>query len=158
MARFTREQKIIFANHFYITQDGRKSLEVAGIDPSVENLQKLLSDKSLASYLDKYSEVLEVMQARTKEAHTARLEELFDKATGKKAINDWEEKDVQIKKINYNAAIRLSERLETLKEWGSTENNVDVVLELGTLENQQQETEAEREEEVERALKKDGVL
>lgn len=160
MARFTKEQKIIFANTFYITQDGYKALEQAGIEPSLDNLQKLLSDKSLGKYIDKYSEVLEVMTARTKEAHIARIEELFDKATGKSVMNDWEkDEDYRIKKINFGAAIRLSERLEVLKDWTHSGNNIDVDLNLGTSFNtEEHEEQEERDNRVEAHFKKDNVI
>lgn len=159
MARITKEQKIIFANSFYIYQDGFRALEAAKIPKSLDNLQKLLSDKRLAKYLDKYSDVLEILEGRTKEAHIAKLEELFDKAAGKKAINDWDKKKDQQRKINYKAAVSLSERIEAMKDWGRTGNDIEVELNLGSsMSHEIEETEEERDLKVEAHLRKEGVM
>lgn len=145
MARITKKQKTIFANAFYLSQDGKKALELAGLKPSIENLQKLLSDETLADYIDKYSEYIEFFEGRTKDAHVNKLEDLFDMEVNRK-------KSLQ--------AVRLSERIEKLKGWdkeSTDRTNIQIDLQLG--DNQpNKETEAERTEKVERFLKMDGVL
>ncbi|WP_461811348.1 hypothetical protein [Faecalimonas sp.] len=159
VTRITKEQKIIFANVFYLSQDGYKALEAAKIPKSLDNLQKLLSDKSLSKYIDKYSEVMEIMEGRTKEAHIAKLEELFDKAAGKKPLNDWDSKKDQVKKIDFKAAVSLSERIESIKDWGRTGNDIEIELELGSNMNDAiTETEEKRDSKVEAHLRKEGVM
>ncbi len=158
--KITKEQKIIFANVFYLSQDGYRALEAAKIPKSLDNLQKLLSDKSLSKYIDKYSEIMEIMEGRTKEAHVAKLEELFDKAAGKKPLNEWAKKKDQIKKIDFKAAVSLSERIEAIKDWGRVGNDIEVELNLGSTmaDTEVTETGEERDLKVEAHLRKEGVM
>lgn len=145
MARIRKEQKIIFANAFYLTQDGKKALELAGLPNDLDTLQKLLTDESLAKYLENYGEFIEILEARTKDAHINKLEDLFD-------IECQRKKSLQ--------AVRLSERIEKLKGWDKEDidrSNIQIDLQLGgQLENK--ETEEERADKVERYLKLDGVI
>ena len=145
MARIRKEQKIIFANAFYLTQDGKKALELAGLPNDLDTLQKLLTDKSLAKYLENYGEFIEILEGRTKDAHINKLESLFD-------IECQRKKSLQ--------AVRLSERIEKLKGWDKEDidrSNITIDLQLGT-DTAEGEEEQERTSKVERYLKLDGVL
>lgn len=145
MSRITKKQKIIFANSFYLTQDGRHALETAGIETTLDNLQKLLSDEIIIEYIEKYSDVIELLEGTTKEAHTAKLEQLFN---------------LEVERKKSISAVKLSERIEKLKGWDKEETdraNIEIDLQLGD-NKETEETEKERTERVSRFLKVDGVL
>lgn len=145
MSRITKKQKIIFANSFYLTQDGRYALKTAGINVSLDNLQKLLSDEIIIKYIDKYSDIIELLEGTTKEAHTAKLEQLFN---------------LEVERKKSVSAVKLSERIEKLKGWDREERdraNIEIDLQLGD-NKETKETEEERTERVSRFLKVDGVL
>lgn len=151
MAKLTKQDKILFAVNFAETGDGFKAMELAGLDKDYDLLFKLATDDKIAKLLDKYSELVELAKGRTREAHIAKLEEMFDEVVGYEGKNK-----------NYHAAARLSERIEKLKGWDKSgaNNIIDIDLQLGldTPNMEHEETEEEQEEKVLNHFKKDGLL
>lgn len=148
MARIKKEQKRIFVNTFYLTNDGYRALEAAGIEKSLKNLQKLLTDESLAKYLDDYAETIDIAEARTKEAHVRMLEELFKDA---------------VKRKDYKAVAAFSDRISKLSNWENTGGNeleIDLKIsdDLHDTEEEREAKQAARDEQVKHHLQKDGLL
>lgn len=151
MGRISKEEKINFAVAFAETGNGFRALESAGLPKDYDILYKLATDKQIEKFIDKYAELVELAKGRTREAHIAKLEEMFDEVAESAPL-----------KKNYHAAARLSERIEKLKGWDKTGANsiIDIDLQLGTdsptLEHE--ETEEEQEEKVLNHFRKDGLL
>lgn len=151
MGRISKEEKINFAVAFAETGNGFRALESAGLPRDYDILYKLATDKQIEKFIDKYAELVELAKGRTREAHIAKLEEMFDEVAESAPL-----------KKNYHAAARLSERIEKLKGWDKTGTNsiIDIDLQLGTdsptLEHE--ETEEEQEEKVLNHFRKDGLL
>lgn len=180
--RLTKEQKQKFANAFLICQDGLQSLIAAGLEDTIpsENfvpteesillMQELVTDKYIEKYIDKHIESVQFLLGKTKVGHVARLQALFDMATGRKKSKVWKfTKDGEYVEqegnfINYAAAAAISDRISKLEDWDTLGENVEVVVDLKITddtyksnEEAEKATEA-RDNKVEQHFKEEGLL
>lgn len=150
MGKISKEQKIKFAVAFAETGNGFHAMECAGLPKDYDTFFKLATDKQIEKFIDKYAELVELAKGRTKEAHIAKLEMMFDEVAE------------SLENKNYHAAARLSERIEKLKGWDKqgTGNMIEIDLRLGDDKpvSEQEETQEEQEEKVFNHFKKDGLL
>lgn len=154
MAKIKKEQKIIFAECFMEYADGIMALEAAGLSVDYATLYKLLNDNFVNNYIEEYQELAEIFKAKTKDAHIAKLEKLFEEITRYPGADK-----------NYNAAARLSERLEKLKGWDKQENGDKIIVDLKLSKDTDNkaepislETSDTRENKVLNHFKKEGLL
>ncbi len=152
MGKISKEEKINFAVAFAETGNGFRALEYAGLPRDYDILFKLTTDKQIEKFIDKYAELVELAKGRTREAHIAKLEEMFDEVA----------EAPESEKKNYHAAARLSERIEKLKGWDKTgaNNMIEIDLQLGADKPimEHEETQEEQEEKVLNHFRKDGLL
>lgn len=169
--RLTKELKIKFSNAFMETADGFKALKEIGESENFELLHKILTDKFVNNYIEKYSELLEVARGKTKEAHIAKVEKLFNQASGNEESTIFKfTKDGKVVEktgnfINYAGAAKLSDELYKLKNWekDGDGNNIVVDLELGKIADEniksaEIETPEERDEKTLNHFKAEGLL
>lgn len=163
--RITKEIKIKFANSFLKYENGFRALDDAGLPKDLEILQKLLSDNFLNSYLEKYAELIPLAEGTTKSAHLAKLQELFEMATGKKESivlkktkNDIVPKKMKV--INFGAAAKISDTIQKLSGWEEQgDSNIVVDLELGETTKEKEEISTEeREIKTYQHFKSEGLL
>lgn len=168
--RLTKEQKQKFANAFLICQDGLTALKSAGLEENIPTMQQLVTDKWIEKYIDENIEAVQYILGKTKIGHVARLQALFDMATGRKQSKVWKftkdgdyvEKEGNF--INYSAAAALSDRISKLEDWEALGENVEVTVDLKITEDTyKSEEEAEkatetRDSKVEQHFKQEGLL
>ena len=164
--RITKEIKIKFANSFLQHENGFKALVDAGLPKNLELLQKLLLDKYINNYFEKYAELIQIAEGTTKEAHLAKLQELFKIATGekegivlKKVQNDIVTK--KIKSINFGAAAKISDTIQKLSGWDEQgDSNIVVDLELGETEVEEEISTSSKDREIKtyQHFKSEGLL
>lgn len=176
MGRITKEQRQKFADAFIICQNGKRAMEAAGIEFEVGKMQKLMMDRKLADYIDRNVQTVQYMLGRTKEGHIAKLERLFDMATGtekSKQVNftkTGQFVEVEGYFTDYKGATALSKRLAELLDWELSEdgnNNIVVDLQISdSLFKTDEEAELEeakkqsneRDNKVLNHLKAEGIL
>lgn len=171
MCRISKKKKQMFANAFMICQNGKKAMEAAGIEWDIETMQTLMLDRELAEYIDKNIDTVHYMLGRTKAGHLAKLEDLFDKATGlKKSKVTGFTKDGRYVEhegfyTDYKGATALSKRIGELQDWETTDGNnqIDIDLKISddlfkTDEEAEQSESVPRDERVLNHLKSEGVL
>lgn len=168
--KLTKEQKEKFANAFMICQDGLEALKAAGLENSIPLMQQLVTDKWIEKYIDKNIEAVLYILGRTKAGHVARLQKLFDKATGreKMKIGKFTSKGKYVEKedffINFSAAVAISDRISKLEDWEALGEDVEVTVDLKiTDDTYKSDEEAEkatetRDDKVEQHFKEEGLL
>lgn len=171
MGRISKKKKQMFADAFMICQNGKKAMEAAGIEWDIETMQTLMLDRELAEYIDGNIETVQYMLGRTKAGHLAKLEDLFDKATGmkKSKITGFTKDGHYVEHegfyTDYRGASTLSKRIGELQDWEVTDGNnqIDIDLKISDdlfkSDNEAIEQENNtRDERVLNHLKSEGVL
>lgn len=171
MGRLSKEQKQKFADAFMICRNGKKAMESAGIEWDIKTMQSLLLDKKLTEYIDKNIETVQYMLGRTKDGHLAKLEKLFDQATGMKKskitsfTKDGHYVECEGYYTDYKGASMLSKRIGELQDWETTDGNNQIEIDLKISdelfksdEEAQQSERSSNDEKVLNHLKAEGVL
>lgn len=171
MGKITKQAKIDFADAFMETSDGFLSLTVAELPANYETLFKMLNDDFVNSYIEKYEELAEIYKGKSKAAHIAKLEKLFDETTGSKDSTVYKfDKDGFLrtktgKFTSPSEAAKLSERIEKLKGWDKQESGNEIIVDLKLSKDIDSDAKAvelesseDREDKVLRHFKKEGLL